>query len=120
MMFKTVWVLEHLLFGALLIFAVFLPAIVTRVYHNLAGRRNTPFSIVEHDRIERNENYLFFGGYLALIVSGLFLAAPSPANANVVVHPVVISNAATIVRARCLRTPPELRSPKCIRLVGNS
>lgn len=49
-------------------------------------------------------------GYILMSIA--FFAITAPAHAAPVV------NAASIVRAKCLRTPPELRSPKCVRLVG--
>ena len=48
-------------------------------------------------------------GYILMSIA--FFAWKAPAHAAPV-------NAASIVRAKCLRTPPELRSPKCVRLVG--
>ena len=46
------------------------------------------------------------------ILMALALLVPMPAEAIVVV------NAASIVRAKCKRIPPERRSPRCKRLVG--
>jgi len=49
-------------------------------------------------------------GYLLMSIAFFAITAPA--------HSAPVVNAASIVRAKCLRTPPELRSPKCVRLVG--
>lgn len=46
------------------------------------------------------------------ILIALALLVPMPAEAIVVV------NAASVLRAKCKRIPPEQRSPRCKRLVG--
>jgi hypothetical protein len=115
MMYKTLWVLEHLAFGALVLLVIFLPVIASQIYKNWATGGRLAFPPAEYRRIENLEFGIFVGGYLLMIIIGLYIVAPSPAHAvNVPV------NAASIVRAKCLRTPPEERSLKCRRLVGSN
>lgn len=48
---------------------------------------------------------------IAVLVCSPMFEAPAGA--------ITVVNAATIFRLRCKQTPPERRSPKCLRLVGN-
>lgn len=47
----------------------------------------------------------------AAILAALLVSVPA--------HAIPVVNAASIMRAKCKRTPPDQRSLKCKRLVGN-
>lgn len=75
-MFQTIWVLKALALIASVFGAILSPAILMLIYGKIARRGRLVFDFATHDRIERNETIIFFGGYLVLLIAFLFIIAP--------------------------------------------
>lgn len=76
MIFQTLWVLKALALIAIGIIVFFLPVISMLLYGKLARKGRVAFDWKTHDRIERNENIIFYGGYFLMLVIFLFTIAP--------------------------------------------
>ncbi len=112
MLDRIIYTGEMLALVVAVIVAALLPIFIAMGYRALAFNGRSALHPDEFDRIERRTLWIVMGGYGLLLAAFFFITAPAPAHAGV--------NAASIVRAKCKRTPPELRSLKCIRLVGTN
>lgn len=74
---KTLWVLEHLFYGAAILTILLLPAIISLLYKVWALKGRRALDPAEYRKIENWEFGIFVGGYLILIVTCLFLVAPN-------------------------------------------
>jgi hypothetical protein len=116
-LFKIIWVLKTLSLMSLILATMLLPVIVMQLYSKIAYKGHELVDPGTYYQVERIKDRIFWGGYAILIVTFLFISAPSHAMSGPLGINVPV-NAATVFRIRCKRTPPELRSPKCIKLVG--
>jgi len=74
---KTIWVLEHLLFGAFVLFVTLLPVIVSQIYKAWALGGRSALHPEEYKKIENREFLIFVVGYLLLVITFLYTAAPN-------------------------------------------